>query len=509
MALPQHRQRRPATGGRARPPESRRVLRHFLIGFRANLAAGARLALMQRVSLLDFRVSVGQFIAFAVFGGLCASLVDLSSLAGAAEFNPAGIGGHVRDTAILLLLCWIVARWLRAPAAAIALPVVLLSGGWLPDIAFATLVSAESLAGAGSPTMIGAIWWAVLVWSWIVAWRSVAIVLQGSGRYGAPVRALAVFAVFGGMVALAIVYPAPRLWDAATVADDDTDADGQALPRVESEEVMTMQPRVLFDALTTLERREPNTSNYYFVGFAGDSSQDVFRNDMEAAQAVVDERLGTAGRSVSLINSRRTLLEAPIATVSNLQATLSTVGRLIDADEDIAIVYLSSHGSANHQLYVNFPPLQLQQLTPVALARMLQESKIKWKVVIVSACYSGGYVEPLKDPYTLVITSSRSDRTSFGCDNKAEFTYFGEAFFQQALKRTTSFVEAFELAKASIAERERAEGLLASEPQMYVGDAIRAKLGNRASTGRIVRLPARRASSVALRFGGPLVPALG
>ena len=128
---------------------------------------------------------------------------------------------------------------------------------------------------------------------------------------------------------------------------------------------------------------------------------------------------------------------------------------------------------------MNFPPLALHQLTPIALHRMLQEAGIKWKVVVVSACYSGGYVEPLKDPYTVVITSSRADRTSFGCDNASEFTYFGHAYFQDALKKTTSFVEAFELARAAIAARERSEGLTPSEPQIHVGSAIRDKLGTR------------------------------
>ena len=455
-----------------------------LSAFRRNLTAGARLALLRRVSPLDFRVSAGQFIALAIFGGLCASMVDLSALGGNAQFNVAGIGGHVRDTAFLLLLCWIVALMLRAPGAALSLPVVLLSAGWVPDIAFAAIVALESIAGVNSATLTGVVWWAILAWSWIVAWRSVATVLHGRGRFAAPARALAVMIVFGSMVGLALLYPAQRLWESPPAVEDDTDDDGTPLPRVESEEAMAAQPRVLFEALTTLERRESGTSNTYFVGFAGDATQDVFRNDMEAAQQVVDDRLATAGRSVSLINSRRTLFEAPIATTSNLQAALLTIGRLINADEDVAIIYLSSHGSANHQLYVNFPPLILQQLTPTSLARMLREAGIKYKVVIVSACYSGGYIAALKDPYTMVMASARADRTSFGCDNKSEFTYFGEAFFQEALKQTASLVDAFEIAKRSIAERERAAGLTPSEPQIHIGDAIREKLGSRARMGK-------------------------
>jgi Peptidase C13 family len=460
------------------------MLRHFMNDARRNVLAGLRLALMRPVSLLDFRVSAPQFLAMGIFGGLCASLVDLAVLAGAVQFNGAGIGGHVRDTALLLLICWALALWLRAPAATLALPVVLLSAGWIPDLVFAGIMAAPAPFGIDSAWQYTVLWWAVLAWSLLLAWRSIAVVLQGKGRFGPARRVGSVAALFGGTLVLALVFPAPRLWEERPAAAA-VNADAEQLPRVESEEVLAAQPKLLLEALTGLEEREPGKTNFYFVGFASDASQDVFRNDMEAAQEVVDARLGTEGRSVVLINSPKTVLDAPLATVTNLQASLSTVGRLIDAEEDIVLIYLSSHGSADYHLYVNFPPLVLQQLTPIVLHRMLNEAGIKWKVVVVSACYSGGYVEPLKDPYTLVITSSRADRTSFGCDNASTFTYFGQAYFQEALKKTTSFVEAFELARAAIAERERAEGLTPSEPQIYVGNAIRDKLGSGGKTTKI------------------------
>ncbi|MBK8742900.1 MAG: hypothetical protein IPM02_27030 [Betaproteobacteria bacterium] len=465
------------------------LLQQFRQDFLRNLRAGVRLALMRPVGLLDFRVSAPQFLALGLFGALCASLVDIAILGGAAQFNGAGISGHVRDTAFLLLICWGIALWLKAPAATLALPVVLLAAGWFPDLVFAGIVGASALFGTASPGQDLFLWWAVLAWSLYLAWRSMAVVLEGRRRVNRARRAGSVAALFGGTLALALLFPAPRLWEerpAPAIAAD------EQLPRVESEEVLAAQPKLLFEALTGLEERTPGAANLYFIGFAGDASQDVFRNDMEAAQEVADARLGTEGRSVVLINSPKTVLDAPLATVTNLQASLSAVGRLIDAEEDIALVYLSSHGSSNHRLYVNFPPLALNQLTPIALHRMLQEAGIKWKIVIVSACYSGGYVEPLKDPYTLVITSSRADRTSFGCGNVDEFTYFGKAFFQDALKTTTSFVGAFELARAAIAKRERAEGLVPSEPQIHVGNAIRDKLDARA---RPANLAARSSQS--------------
>jgi hypothetical protein len=453
-------------------------VRKFLSDLRHNLAAGMRVALLLPVSKLAFRFSPSHFIGVALFGALCATAVDLAAQQQGGHFNAAGIGGLIRDTALVLLFAWVVALLLRAPGVLLTLPIIFLAAGWFPDLAFAGIITGVAASGLGGKWYLTILWWCIVGWSFIVAWRSVSIVLQREGNFGVVRRALAVAVIFGGTLAVALLYPSPRVWEERAV-EEKADPAVARVPRVESEEALAAQPRLLFEALTGLEEREPGTTNMYFIGFAGDASQDVFRNDMESTQEIVDERLNTQGRSVVLINSPRTVLETPLATVTNLRAALATVGRLVDVDDDIAVLYLSSHGSANHQLFVNFPPLALQQLTPVSLARLLQESGIKWKVVIVSACFSGGYVEPLKDANTVVITSSRADRTSFGCENGREFTYFGQAYFQEALKTTDSLIEAFDLARASIARREKAGGLPPSEPQIHVGDEIRKKLAAR------------------------------
>jgi len=85
-------------------------------------------------------------------------------------------------------------------------------------------------------------------------------------------------------------------------------------------------------------------------------------------------------------------------------------------------------------------------------------------------------IEPLRDDNSVVITASSPDRTSFGCEPGRDFTYFGEAYFRDALTRTRSFVQAFEMAKASVAKQEAAEKLEASLPQMWAGRAIAERL---------------------------------
>src|SRR5216117_2970700 len=85
-----------------------------------------------------------------------------------------------------------------------------------------------------------------------------------------------------------------------------------------------------------------------------------------------DDRFDTDGRSIVLIN--------------NLRAMLSAIGDMIDPDQDVVMVYLTSHGGRDHRLAVEFPPLQLEALAPVTLKEMLDSAGIKWRIIVVSAC---------------------------------------------------------------------------------------------------------------------------
>jgi hypothetical protein len=74
------------------------------------------------------------------------------------------------------------------------------------------------------------------------------------------------------------------------------------------------------------------------------------------------------------------------------------------------------------------------------------------------------------------MSAARADRSSHGCSHEADWTFFGRAFFDEALRETPSFTEAFARARAAVGTREAAEGLEPSEPQIAVGEAIKARL---------------------------------
>jgi hypothetical protein len=285
------------------------------------------------------------------------------------------------------------------------------------------------------------------------------------------------------LVAAAVL--ASPLWFANALLPDEGwwQSPQQAAPRdarypsPASEAALAAQPQLLADAIDGLDDERPGLTDLYFVGFAPYAAEDVFRKDMEVARDLFDDRFDTDGRSIVLINNPRTVLDEPLATISNLRETLKAIGAGIDSDDDVVMLYLEGHGSADRKLAAEFPPLELDPLTPESLRDMLDDAGIKWRIIVVSACYSGGWIDALKDEHTLIMTASAANRRSFGCGTESDATYFGDALFQHALRFEDSFVKAFEQARERIAERERTEHVSPpSDPQLHVGTEMAAKL---------------------------------
>ncbi|BFM04069.1 hypothetical protein Psyaliredsea_27160 [Psychrobacter alimentarius] len=147
----------------------------------------------------------------------------------------------------------------------------------------------------------------------------------------------------------------------------------------------------------------------------------------------------------------------------------------MNADEDVLFLTLSSHGNQDIIQLAN-PPLVMENLDAAWLREALDDSGIRWRVIVVSACYSGSFIDELASPTTVVITASAADRPSFGCTNTAEMTYFGQAFFAESLRSNTSFEAAFKDARVRVHEREELMGFEPSEPQMAVGSLMETAL---------------------------------
>ncbi|WP_024506399.1 C13 family peptidase [Bradyrhizobium sp. ARR65] len=198
-------------------------------------------------------------------------------------------------------------------------------------------------------------------------------------------------------------------------------------------------------------------------GLFGD--QGVFRSEATGAAEIVAHRFGSGPTNVQY-NSKK----GGGATIDALATSLRMAANGMDAENDVLFLILTSHGS-RAGLAVKAGRLT-QTLTPSNLADMLARAGVRHKVVVISACYSGVFVPRLANPDILVITAADADHPSFGCRDKAKWTYFGDAFFNVALRKARSLKDAFVIASALVRKRELREHVEPSNPQMAGGENL-------------------------------------
>lgn len=242
------------------------------------------------------------------------------------------------------------------------------------------------------------------------------------------------------------------------------------------EKVLYNQNRLLTESADNVKSSNPDNIELYFLGIAAHGDQAVFKREVLYVKDYFDQTFQTKDRSMVLINDRNTVDSHPLATKTSVSSALGTLAKKMDNDNDILFIYLSSHGSKAHDLSVTQPGLELNDLDAEYFSQAITDLPIKWKVVVISACYSGGYITLLENENTLVITASAEDKTSFGCSDENEFTYFGEAYFKDALPHSNSFIEAFDKAKVIVGDRETEQGYTFSDPQMSYSKVIEARL---------------------------------
>ncbi len=260
----------------------------------------------------------------------------------------------------------------------------------------------------------------------------------------------------------------PHFWYAA---EDESEDEGTW---AEAERRLFEQADRIDAAAARLREGAPGRPDVFFVGFAGVAEQKVFAEELKLSEQVVTERYAAAGRSLLLVNDRRDRDSWPLATVHGLRRALKRTGERMDRDEDVLFLMLTSHGSDTPALSVSNGSWPLEELGGKALRAALDESGIRWRVIVISACHSAAFIEPLADESTIVLTSAAKDRTSFGCSDERELTYFGTAFIRDALPAAESLASAFDRAKQAIAKQEAREGIGASLPQAHFGGAMRA-----------------------------------
>lgn len=321
--------------------------------------------------------------------------------------------------------------------------------------------------GDTSPWAQWIIWTLPMLWSVLAR---LALLL----RAARPLVSLrAVLAI--GVVVLTTVLdyhlaPAPTAWRAAPKPEAQEEE-----PFTVSQEMMEAQLPLLDEQLDALTPQRPGVIDMYTITFAPYEGEEVFRRESTMVAGVMAKRFDAAGRGLQLINHRKTAEELPWATPLNLQRAIEGIGAIMDRDEDVLFIHLTSHGASDGELAANFWPIDVEPVMPPELKEWLDKAGIRYRVLSISACFAGNWIAPLAADGTLVMTASDADHTSYGCGKKSPLTFFGRAMYDEQLRSTTrSFTEAHAAARKIILQRETEAGKDDgySNPQIKVGSKI-------------------------------------
>ena len=233
------------------------------------------------------------------------------------------------------------------------------------------------------------------------------------------------------------------------------------------------QASLLKKQVAALPPQKPGVTDIYVIGVAGWASEDVFRNELAGALGVLGKALPLSG-AIRLMNSPDSAKTLPLASRPNFAAAVRALAGVMDREEDVLLVFMTSHGVPD-SFALQLPAL-LVRFTPQEFATILRKAGIKNRVVIVSACFSGIFVKPLATEDTIVLTASDAKSPSFGCANGREWTYFGDALFNHSLKPGTDFQRAYKGAQKLINDWEKRDKLAPSNPQAHFGPALVSKL---------------------------------
>lgn len=440
----------------------------FVRGLVQNLKAGLRAAAFLKVDPSHLSISAEQVLGLVAADLVISFFLSLAYAGADGNFNVEYLPSAVFYLPLMIIAAYWIASLESRQELRLSLPIAWISAGlWIETAGSLIDLLGKDVGLPEVSFLYGYNHYYRLFGWWFVSSYLIVHRLAGPSRKQAPARL-----VFLAVLALPFWFiPKWELWTAPYY--DDADTPGHTIAE---EEVFYAQPKLLERALSAIQPGRKGTVDLYFVGFGSDAAQDVFMKEIGVIKRLFDERFDTGGRSIALINNEKTVETVPIATRTALARTIRQIAARMNRDEDVLFLYLTSHGSEKHELLVDFWPLKLIELYPADIRKILDDAGITWRVVVVSACYSGGYIGPLKDDHTLVITSSDASNSSFGCSNDSDFTYFGKAYFDEALRKSHSFIKPFDAVREAILERERKGSETPSNPQISVGAAVRKQL---------------------------------
>jgi hypothetical protein len=232
------------------------------------------------------------------------------------------------------------------------------------------------------------------------------------------------------------------------------------------------QSRILHRALEALPAQRPGTVDAYVLSIGMDSDP-VFGREAAEASRVLARRYDAQGRTVLLTNGDGAAdTSVPLASPDHIAAAIARIAEVMDRREDVLVFYVTTHGHWVTGLNWRDGERGRGDIGPGRLAAMLESAGITNRLMILSACYSGVFVPALASDTTLVITAASASKPSFGCRAENDWTFFGDALINTALRKPVATEAAFREAGSLVGRWEREGGLDPSDPQISVGRRV-------------------------------------
>jgi Peptidase C13 family len=279
-------------------------------------------------------------------------------------------------------------------------------------------------------------------------------------------RGLPVAALYGAAMIASAQY-LPQDWMFTTVETEDY-ADYEP---VDIEQLYTGQDALIAAQIAALTPQNPARIDLYALSVAGTASQSVFLREVDQVGVLLADRFGADGHMIALANSEDDPFRLPLANKANIARGLSALAARMDKDQDIALIFLTSHGGPD-VFSLSFYEAGTTDLSASELKEMLDGSGLKNLILVISACKSGSFIDDLTGPDRLIVTAASATRNSFGCGDNIDWTWWGDAYFNHALRQTHDFRAAYGMASKLITAWEWSHWKRSSHPQISEGGRI-------------------------------------
>ncbi|CAN5497115.1 C13 family peptidase [soil metagenome] len=277
-----------------------------------------------------------------------------------------------------------------------------------------------------------------------------------------------------GGIAQQLPYDAPRhtlpppsigssIEDLGTLADLGISTERDRLPTWQLAE-----HRRLDATLAAIPAQRKGVVDVYVLAVGLDSDP-VFGREAREAGRVLAHRYGAESRTVVLAGSDGSGDSAlPRGSPDNVALVLARFAEVMDKAEDVVVLYTTSHGGPIGIAY-NDADQGYGYISPSRLWSMFGSLGIERRLVIVSACYSGVFVPLMATEDSAVVTAADAEHTSFGCQADSDWTFFGDALINHALRKHQPLHAAADEARGLVAGWEARGRITPSNPQVAIG----------------------------------------